>query len=85
MAEKVKGLMVNLDKAKQGANKALFDFEAELKSLQSELDALEGTTTWMRTKLACLNTGSAVPYKRRRTAPPGARGKASGRADDRKN
>ncbi len=51
MAEKVKGLMVTLDKAKQGANKALFDFEAELKSLQCEVDALEETTTGLRTKL----------------------------------
>ena len=51
MAEKVKRLMVTLDKAKQGANKALSDFEAELKSLQCEVDALEETTTGLRTKL----------------------------------
>jgi hypothetical protein len=51
MVEKVKGLMVGLDKAKQDANKALVDFEAELKLLQSEVDALEETTTDMRTKL----------------------------------
>ena len=48
MAEKVKRLMVTLDKAKQGANKALFDFEAELKSLQCEVDVLEETTTGLR-------------------------------------
>ena len=51
MAEKVKRLMVTLDKAKQGANKALSDFEAELKSLQCEVDVLEETTTGLRTKL----------------------------------
>ena len=51
MTEEVKRLMVNLDKAKHGANKALLDFEAELKSIQSEVDALEETTTGMRTKL----------------------------------
>ena len=47
----MKRLMVDLDKAKQGSNKALLDFEAELKSLQSEVDALEEKTTGMRTKL----------------------------------